>query len=181
MKNLEWLLSKIESGQSIKYLFFWGHTPPKKKKVNASCLSQWYEAGFTVNGHYYPTAEHWIMAEKARLFKDKEIEEQILASHSPGEAKALGRKVRNFDQKLWEEKAFEIVIEGNYHKFSQNPELKTFLLQTKNRILVEASPVDDIWGIGMAKDHPDVMNPSKWKGKNLLGFALMEARGLIMR
>jgi len=88
----------------------------------------------------------------------------------------LGRQVKNYDDKLWLANRYEIVKQGNYHKFSQNKDLKTFLINTKDRVLVEASPVDPIWGIGMATDHKDVSNPEKWKGLNLLGFALMEVR-----
>jgi ribA/ribD-fused uncharacterized protein len=68
------------------------------------------------------------------------------------------------------------VVQGNYLKFSQHKALEQFLLQTHDRVLVEASPVDPVWGIGLAEDHPDVLHPSKWKGTNLLGFALMEVR-----
>jgi len=124
----------------------------------------------------YKTAEHWMMAKKAELFRDNEVLARIIKANSPAEAKKLGREVKNYNENLWLAARFEIVKEGNYHKFSQNPELKTFLLNTKNRVLVEASPVDAIWGIGMASDDKDVMNPKKWKGLNLLGFALMEVR-----
>ena len=82
----------------------------------------------------------------------------------------------NFDEQCWQACCFDLVCEWNYHKFSQHSALKTFLLNTQPRILVEASPVDKIWGIGLAKDHPHAGVPSHWKGKNLLGFALMVVR-----
>lgn len=107
--------------------------------------------------------------------------EKILAAKSPAEAKKLGRKVRNFDPKIWGENCFDIVCEGNYHKFSQHEDLKEFLLNTKDRVLVEASPVDNIWGIGMAQDHDHAENPRLWKGSNLLGFALMEVRNRLKK
>jgi ribA/ribD-fused uncharacterized protein len=94
----------------------------------------------------------------------------------PNEAKQLGRKVRNYDEKIWQEKRFDIVVQANFAKFSQHPELKEFLLATKDRILVEASPVDRIWGVGMAQDHLHIQDPSQWQGLNLLGFALMHVR-----
>ena len=117
-----------------------------------------------------------MMAEKARLFGDFAAEAKIVSANHPGEAKNLGRSVKAFDEEVWIKNRFEIVVRGNMAKFEQNPDLKTFLLNTSQRILVEASPRDHIWGIGFAEDHPDAQNPSRWLGLNLLGFALMEAR-----
>ena len=159
-----------------KFLFFWGHQPSNDGTITKTCFSQWWLSTFKVNDVIYKTAEHWMMAKKAELFNDQEILEKIIKCNSPAEAKKLGRKVRNYDDKIWLENRFEIVKQGNYHKFSQNPDLKTFLLNTNERVIVEASPVDPIWGIGMAGDHTDASNPEKWKGLNLLGFALMEVR-----
>lgn len=158
------------------YLFFWGHQPSKDGKITKTCFSQWWISNFECEGIEYKTAEHWMMAEKARLFNDLEVLQEILNVNSPADAKKLGRKVANYNEEKWLEKRYEIVKKGNFLKFSQNEELKAFLLSTTNEIIVEASPVDSIWGIGMASDHPDVNNPSKWKGLNLLGFALMEVR-----
>jgi ribA/ribD-fused uncharacterized protein len=159
-----------------KFLFFWGHQPSKDGTIIKTCFSQWWLSSFEVEGVTYKTAEHWMMAKKAELFKDQEILETIIKCNSPAEAKKLGRKVRNYDDKIWLANRFEIVKQGNYHKFSQNADLKIFLLNTYDRVLVEASPVDPIWGIGMAGDHKDAFSPKKWKGLNLLGFALMEVR-----
>ena len=117
-----------------------------------------------------------MMAKKAELFNDNEVLVKIIKANSPAEAKKLGREVKNYDDKLWLANRYEIVKQGNHHKFSQNKDLKTFLINTKDRVLVEASPVDPIWGIGMATDHKDILNPEKWRGLNLLGFALMEVR-----
>ena len=159
-----------------KFLFFWGHQPNKDGSISKTCFSQWWLSSFEVDKVIYKTAEHWMMAKKAELFNDNEVLAKIINANSPAEAKKLGREVKNYDDKLWLANRYEIVKEGNYHKFSQNIDLKTFLLNTKDRVLVEASPVDPIWGIGMASDHKDVMNPEKWKGLNLLGLALMEVR-----
>lgn len=159
-----------------KFLFFWGHQPSKDGTITKTCFSQWWLSSFEVDGITYKTAEHWMMAKKAELFNDDEILEKILQANSPAEAKKLGREVKNYVDSLWLENRYEIVKLGNFHKFSQNPDLKEFLLNTKERILVEASPVDAIWGIGMASDHKDIQNPEKWRGLNLLGFALMEVR-----
>lgn len=172
----EWLIEKFQAKEKIKYLFFWGHQPSKDGSITQSCFSQWWMAKFEVNGHNFPSAEHFMMAEKARLFNDEEIFSRVLKAKSPAEAKKLGRLVKNFDAKLWDEKKFEIVIEGNFHKFSQHSELKEFLINTKERVLVEASPVDKIWGIGLAADNSNIENPLLWKGENLLGYALMVVR-----
>jgi len=159
-----------------KFLFFWGHQPSKDGIITKTCFSQWWVSPFVVDGITYRTAEHWMMAKKAELFKDNEIFEKIIQVNSPAEAKKLGREVRNYKDELWLASRYEIVKQGNLHKFYQNPDLRLFLINTKERILAEASPVDAIWGIGMASDHKDIHNPEKWRGLNLLGFALMEVR-----
>ncbi|MEN2401368.1 NADAR family protein [Flavobacterium sp. MC2016-06] len=166
----------ITEKQENKYLFFWGHQPNKDGSISKTCFSQWWLSSFEVENVSYKTAEHWMMAKKAELFNDNETLEKIIKANSPAEAKKLGREVKNYVDTVWLENRYEIVREGNFHKFNQNKELKDFLINTKERILVEASPVDPIWGIGMATDHKDVNNPEKWRGLNLLGFALMEVR-----
>lgn len=164
-----------------KFLFFWGHQPAKDGTITKTCFSQWWKSSFTVEGTEYKTAEHWMMAKKAELFGDKEILEKILLCKSPAEAKKLGREVRNYDNIIWEANRFQIVKKGNLHKFSQHLDLKQFLLNTNERIIVEASPVDAIWGIGLTADHEKAKNPKLWKGLNLLGFAFMEVRDELRR
>ena len=159
-----------------KFLFFWGHQPSKDRTITKTCFSQWWESTFKVDGIEYKSAEHWMMAKKALLFDDQEIFDKIIEVKSPSEAKKLGREVKNYNDETWLKKRFQIVKEGNFHKFCQKENLLEFLLNTNDRILVEASPVDPIWGIGMASDHKDINNPEKWQGLNLLGFALMEVR-----
>jgi ribA/ribD-fused uncharacterized protein len=159
-----------------KFLFFWGHQPSKDGIITKTCFSQWWVSPFVVDGITYKTAEHWMMAKKAELFNDNEILQKIIQANSPAEVKKLGREVRNYNDALWLANRYEIVKQGNFYKFSQNSNLKAFLLNTKERVLAEASPVDAIWGIGMAGDHKDIHNPEKWRGLNLLGFALMEVR-----
>jgi ribA/ribD-fused uncharacterized protein len=172
----EWLISSLEEGEQHKYMFFWGHKASNDGSTTKSCFSQWWPAAFTVDGISYPTAEHWMMVSKAKLFADTQIIAEMLATSSPANVKKLGRKVKDFEPALWEAHKYSIVVEGNLHKFAQHPELKTFLLNTGERILVEASPVDAIWGIGMAADHAKINDPSSWRGENLLGYALMEVR-----
>jgi ribA/ribD-fused uncharacterized protein len=174
-----WLLQQPPT--ETKYLFFWGHTPKQKGEVDKSCFSQWFPAAFEVAGDTYTTAEHWMMAEKARLFGNEEVRQRILAAKHPAEAKKLGREVTGFNPQVWDEQKYDLVQAGNYQKFSQHRPLKEYLLNTGSRVLVEASPVDAIWGTGLATDHPDAMQPAKWPGQNLLGFALMEVRDQLRR
>jgi ribA/ribD-fused uncharacterized protein len=174
----KWLLAN--KTDKTEYLLFWGHTPSKDGSITKTCFSQWWHCPFTINTISYPTAEHWMMAEKARLFKDDVQLANILATEKPAAAKAFGRKVENFDASVWEQKKGGIVINGNVAKFSQNPDLQAFLLATSNKIIVEASPLDQIWGIGLDPDNPLATQPEKWRGQNLLGFALMEVRDIIL-
>jgi ribA/ribD-fused uncharacterized protein len=162
-------------GHRPEYLLFWGHQTPKTG-VNKSCFSQWFEAEFKADGIRYRTAEHFMMAGKARLFGDEATCERILAARTPGEAKKLGREIRGFDEAAWVAARLDIVTRGNVEKFAQNPALGAFLLGTGHQVLVEASPVDAIWGIGLAATDPAAQDPREWKGLNLLGFALMAAR-----
>ncbi|WP_225627626.1 NADAR family protein [Streptomyces werraensis] len=172
----EALIEAVRAGERVKYLHFWGHRPLPDGRVGASCLSQWWPSPFTVDGVEYATAEHWMMAAKARLFDDTEGERRVLAAGHPSEAKKAGRLVRGFDEEIWRRERFGIVMEGSVHKFAAHGELRSFLLNTGDRVLVEASPVDRVWGIGLAADAEAANDPTRWRGPNLLGFALMEAR-----
>lgn len=174
--NLSELISLRERGVAIEYLFFWGHQPRPDGAVSKACFSQWFVAPFEVDGEIYPTAEHWMMASKARLFGDVAILDQILAAPKPIQAKSLGRKVSGFDTQVWSERSFEIVVRGNLAKFEQNQSLRDFLLATDDKVLVEASPDDRIWGIGLAQDDIRSSDCMSWIGENRLGFALMKVR-----
>lgn len=178
---INWLQHQIEQGIHHDYLFFWGHTPKQVDIVDKSCFSQWYPAAFEVDGINYKTTEHWMMAQKAKLFGDDEALQNIIATDKPIDAKAIGRTVKNFDADIWNTKAFDIVVDGNRHKFSNNLELAKFLIGTGNSIIVEASPTDAIWGIGLPQDSKDALNPNKWRGTNFLGFALMEVRDQLIK
>ncbi len=171
-----WLADAIEQGQALKFLYFWGHTNKQNELMGRFCLSQWYESSFVVDGITYLTAEHWMMAQKAHLFGDTEIAQRILKATKPGEAKQLGREIHGFEEAGWEKARYEIVRRGNWHKFGQHPPLRDYLLRTAGRVLVEASPVDPVWGIGVAQDDPRAADVGAWPGLNLLGFALMEVR-----
>ena len=171
------LTAAMNSGWRPRWLFFWGHTAAKDGSTTKACFSQWWsEHAFVVDGVTYRTAEHYIMAGKARLFGDEETLARILAASHPNEAKVLGRQVKNFSEKAWLTARSDIVVRGNEAKFGQHAELKDLLLNTGDRVLVEASPYDRVWGIGMAATEAHAENPREWKGLNLLGFALMEVR-----
>lgn len=170
------LIEKFEKGEALDFLFFWGHRPKQDTVIDKSCLSQWWRQGFQHEGIYYRTAEHWMMAEKARLFEDPASLERILKAGTPIEAKKLGRKVKGFQLETWQTHAYQIVKRGNLQKFSQHQNLQTYLLSTGDKVLVEASPYDPIWGIGLAQEAPQAQDPRQWLGSNWLGFALMEVR-----
>jgi ribA/ribD-fused uncharacterized protein len=170
------LIERVERGEEFEFLFFWGHTPSAHGELGLFCFSQWYPSPFVVRGDHYAAAEHFMMAEKARLFGDDEVRAKVLATADPSEAKSLGRAVRNFDEARWVEHRYGIVVEASCEKFGQNEELRAYLLSTESKILVEASPKDTIWGIGLGATHPNAKDPRQWRGLNLLGFALMDAR-----
>ena len=178
--SLEQLQQAVERGKTFSYLLFWGHRPQFPGREDASCLSQWFPAGFEVEGIYYPTAEHYMMAEKARTFHDAEIERSVLQAGGPEEAKKLGRQIARFDNQVWEQYRFDVVVRGNIAKFTQNEGLRQYLISTGSKILAEASPIDEVWGIGLSARDSDAYNPLKWRGLNLLGFALMAVRVAIV-
>lgn len=137
--------------------------------VNESCLGQWGIYPFLFDGNIkYQSTEHFMMAEKARFFNDTQTEKLILNSEHPHEVQQLGRKVKNFHQEDWDRVKYNIVLQGNYLKFSQNKELREYLISTQNKILVEASPQDKIWGIGLKKEDKKSKNPKNWQGLNLV-------------
>lgn len=146
-------------------VYFWG-----------SYLSQWFKSTFTENGLNFNTAEQYMMYHKAMLFNDRENAEKIRATSDPKKQKAFGRLVKNFDPAVWDEHKLNIVTQGNYLKFSQNPSLKRDLLATGDKLLVEASPVDKVWGVGLHYDDDLILDEKNWKGENLLGVALMNTR-----
>ncbi len=173
--DIEKIKEIVRSKPDTAIIYFWGHTP-NPKKMTAACLSQWYDCYFEVAGVQYHTTEQYMMASKALLFGDNEVYQKIMEANNPHDYKKLGRKVRNFEPEPWDSKKSEIVVEGNKAKFSQNPDLKKFLLSTGDAILVEASPYDKIWGIGLDRETAMKGSVEQWQGENLLGCALMEVR-----
>lgn len=174
---MKYSIEKLNSTYSQSdFVFFWGHTPAKSGEITKTCLSQWWKCDFEEDGVIFCCAEQYMMYKKALLFEDREHAEEILKTNDPKAIKALGRLVKNFDDKVWNEHKSDIVLQGNILKFSQNPELKEYLLGTEDKILVEASPYDRVWGIGMKAETVGICDPQNWKGQNLLGFLLMEIR-----
>ncbi len=176
--ELQELRRAVAAGECFTFFPFYGHTATPGA-VTAACLSQWFPCRFEVEGVAYRSSEQWMMAGKARLFGDAAALEQILATDSPAEAKRLGRLVRGFDGAQWATHRLSLVARGNLEKFGQNPALRAFLLGTGDAILIEAAPRDTIWGIGLGRQNPWVTKPEKWRGLNLLGFALMQARATL--
>lgn len=170
------LVARLAAGERLKYLLFWGHTPARRGTIDKACFSQWWPAPFAVDGVRFATAEHFMMYEKARLFCDIATAQAILRDDRAPVAKQLGRSVHGFVDEVWQAARFDIVVRGSVAKFSQHHELKMFLLATGDTILVEASPTDRVWGIGLAANDEHATQPARWRGLNLLGFALMEAR-----
>lgn len=150
------------------YFLFWGTWP-----------SNWTRSPFAIEGKTYTCVEQYMMAEKARLFMDPHTWAKIMATPEPDDQKRYGREVKNYDDATWAAARYAVVLKGTLEKYRQNPALKALLLDTGNDIFVEASPDDRIWGIGMRAAHPDATDETKWRGLNLLGKAITEARGII--
>lgn len=153
-----------------KYVFFWRDP-----------IAQWNISPMTdpTDGVIYNCAEQYMMSQKARLFGDDEAWHKVMNAAHPREQQAIGKTVKNFNQKLWDEHKYRIVCNGNMLKFTQHPKLLCQLLDSGDRLFVEASPKDLVWGIGMAEDEPGVEDVKNWRGENLLGNALTETRGFI--
>lgn len=142
--------------------------------------SQWYPSKFEIDGVTYNCCEQYMMAKKAEFFNDKESHNKIMQSKHPKEQKALGRQVKNFDTNKWNQVCREFVYKGNLAKFKQDTYLKMQLLQTGSREIVEGSPYDKIWGIGMMWDDDAALDKNNWNGKNWLGEAIMRVRETII-
>jgi len=139
-------------------------------------FSQWYPARFEIGGKLFSCAEQYMMYGKAILFGDAEVAAEILQAMAPRQHKALGRRVRGFTEAIWKANREAIVTDGSRAKFTQNPELRQALLDTAGTELVEASPFDRIWGIGLAATDPRAEDPAQWRGQNLLGKILTRVR-----
>jgi len=141
-----------------------------------SFFSQWAKRKIVVNGQTYNCCEQYMMAAKAKMFDDDYALKQIMSSDNPADQKWWGRMVKGFDEAKWHTISRDVVYKANYAKFTQHPDLKEKLLATKEKLIVEASPTDCIWGVGLKATDRDIRNPKKWRGKNWLGDAIMKVR-----
>ena len=178
-RSVEELVALCEAGGLPRYVNFWGHQPQPDGTLGPSCLSQWWPAEFAADGQVFASAEHYMMWRKARLFGDHDDGRRGAGRHVTGAgqgARTSGERLRqrDVDRHRW-----EIVVSGSLAKFTSDPALTAYLVGTGDAVLVEASPHDRIWGIGLTADDARAAVPSRWRGLNLLGFALMEARSRI--
>lgn len=154
---------KIKEG----YLFFWG---------NEDYMSNWHKASFEIDGISFNCSEQYMMYAKAITFNDFDTANKILRTSSQSAQKKLGREVKNYDDSTWTKVRMDVVYKACLAKFEQNPALKEQLLNTNDLHLVEASPYDKIWGIGLDENAPEATNSTLWRGLNLLGEVLMKVR-----
>jgi len=201
MINTSYSTNLREKGGNILYIAFWGHDSDN------GWLSQWYPSPFTftqdsvhktllqtlehilsthamtlnfdlISGQKFLTAEHFMMAGKALLFDTNSLHD-IISAKNPNQVKVAGRKVKNFNQDIWNDVNVIWVAIGNYLKFTQHDNLKKLLKGTGTKVLIEASPLDKIWGVGLSPTSHLLKTPKNWKGENRLGDALMTVRQLI--
>ena len=153
-----------------KFVFFWGGT-----------FSNWAESPFKIDGVVYNCCEQYMMVKKALLFGDFEAAKNIMNTFDPSEQKAYGRGVKGFNQARWEAICKKIVYDANYAKFTQNPKMHDELMCTLGKEIVEASPEDKIWGIGLHESDPRAWDKATWQGTNWLGEAIMSVRDTLLK
>ncbi|AGF85075.1 hypothetical protein QJ854_gp707 [Moumouvirus goulette] len=163
--------------ETDNYIFFYGHNPNKK---GTEIYSQWFPSIFyeEIDNKIiqYFNAEQYMMAHKALLFEDFHNYKKFMKENNPSKVKKAGRRIKNFNEDLWNDYKYDIVVSGNKLKFEQNPDLLEKLLKTGNKLFVESSPYDYIWGIGMSANEAIKLSENKWPGKNLLGKAITQVR-----
>jgi ribA/ribD-fused uncharacterized protein len=162
-------MKKIEDRVTDTHVYFWGDPT----------LSNWGPAEFNHKGLKFHNSEQAFMYEKALYFSDKEIAQKILENDNPRTAKDLGRKVKNFDIESWSGASYDYMIDVCYAKFKQNKDLGEILLSTGNKTIVEGSPYDKIWGVGLHWASEEILDEANWEGLNWLGDALMEVRRML--
>jgi ribA/ribD-fused uncharacterized protein len=140
---------------------------------------QWGQYTMVEEDITYCSCEQYMMAKKAKLFNDEKVYDMIMSEEYPSVQKELGKMVSNFNQVVWDKHKFDIVVNANYLKFTQDETLKELLLDTGDKTIVEASPYDTIWGIGLSCDDDKILDESNWQGENLLGKAIMKVRKIL--
>lgn len=151
-----------------KYFFFWKHR-----------LSQWHIVDFTVNGVIFNCCEMYMMYNKALLMEDSVTADIILQEKNPANHQKLGRQIKNFNQALWNGNKYNIVLAGNLARFMQSAKCRELLLATGDKEICESSPYDLVWGCGLSKEDPLILDKSNWRGENLLGKVLTQVREVI--
>lgn len=174
------LIERYNNGERFEYLFFWKTIEDENGVKSRHPLTQWYISAFSKMGVNFLCAEQYMMALKALVFADDLSFHKIMDESNPYECMKLGREISNFNQSTWDMFKEETVFNGNLLKFQQNEYLKDYLKSTKDKIIVEASPRDRIWGIGMEEGDAGIEDPNNWKGENLLGFILMDVRDYLL-
>jgi ribA/ribD-fused uncharacterized protein len=142
--------------------------------------SQWYPSPFTIDGVRFVNCEQRMMYMKGKVFGDEEAMREVMLTEDPKRHKEIGRSVKNFDVDTWSAKAYQVVVEANYAKYSQNPELRQFLIDSGSRKFVECAPYDKIWGNGLNITQTLQTPEAMWEGTNLLGKAIMDVREMIL-
>lgn len=180
MHHSEYIDRKFEdlgiNPEQANMVFFWGHRAKNANTIDKACCSQWWSSSFTLNGYNFVNAEQAMMHGKALLFNDKEIAEKILSESDPKQIKALGKQVKGFNDAIWYQNHYKLILEINSAKFSQDAALRAWLLNhPNNTVFVEASPYDGLWGIKQKNDGQlNLTNIAHWQGFNKLGFAITE-------
>jgi ribA/ribD-fused uncharacterized protein len=152
------------------FVFFWGSSSP---------FSNWYPSPFIHDDVDYNCSEQFMMAAKAKLFDDPQSLKKIMNTNSPREQKAYGRMIKNFNQDWWMLNCIDIMVPALVNKFLQNPDCRDAMANTGTKEIVEASPVDAVWGIGLSASNPLAWEKETWQGKNLLGVCLMRTRAIL--
>ena len=160
-----------------KHVYFWGEF-----------LSNWYPARFTEAREgktlEFFNSEQYFMYEKAKAFGDEEIAMRILfEGKNPKQAKSLGRKVKGYNDEVWNKMRYKVMLRANLLKYLQNKDIEKLLLneEFEGKNFCEASPVDQVWGVGLAENDPLIDDESNWRGQNLLGKVLDEVRDILKK
>jgi len=167
------MFNKIEEKQQFiikgDYAFF-----------NGGCFSQWWPSNFMIESINFNCCEQYMMFKKAMTFGDVKSAAEIMSEKSPKIMKSIGRRIKNFDNYIWDQIKRDIVYNANYYKFTDNDYLKAILLSTGNKVLVEASPKDTIWGIGLSINDENIEDKKQWRGTNYLGYELTRLKFKLM-
>ncbi len=178
-----WLCQNSAEDKAQEIYMFWTPLPEESETedISKACFSPLWMQEFVSGISTYSCVEQFVTAQMAELFGDKTVREEIMKCDDPRWIKALGRRCEGFNAEIWDMVKYTVMLNGNWYKFSQNKRLRDFLLSTGDRVLVYASPYDNVWGSMFAEGDDKANFPENWEGRNLLGFALMEVRDELRR